>query len=163
LIVPKLFGRGGNKSKSDRSNCTWIPPEEGWVKLNFDGASRGNPGVAGIGGIIRNWKGEIISKFSQPIKPTTNNMAECLAALEGLKICKRLNFPKLIIEGDSQIIINAIRTKKMPNWILNSKIEEINHILESFPEILVKHTYREGNSDADNLANLGANGISILE
>lgn len=158
LVIPPLYGRGGNKSKSDRSMCKWSPPKDGWYKLNFDGASHGNPGIAGIGGIIHNWNGKMISKYARPIKPTTNNMAECKAILEGLKLCKQLGLTKVEIEGDSQIIINAIRTRKTPNQNLNSKLGDIIDILDTIPQFEIKHIYREGNTDADKLANQGASG-----
>lgn len=39
----------------------WNPPSEGWVKLNTDGASHGNPGLATVGGVLRDviggWRG----------------------------------------------------------------------------------------------------------
>lgn len=31
----------------------WIPPPFGILKLNFDGSACGNPGMAGIGGLMR--------------------------------------------------------------------------------------------------------------
>lgn len=31
----------------------WKKPLEGWVKVNFDGASKGNPGPSGAGFIVR--------------------------------------------------------------------------------------------------------------
>ena len=36
----------------------WLPPPVNWVKLNSDGPSMGNPGLAGGGGLIRNERGE---------------------------------------------------------------------------------------------------------
>ena len=33
---------------------TWKSPQVGFLKLNFDGVSKGNPGQAGIGGIFCN-------------------------------------------------------------------------------------------------------------
>ena len=30
-------------TKVERTSTIWKPPPSGWVKLNFDGASRGNP------------------------------------------------------------------------------------------------------------------------
>ena len=32
----------------------WKPPQLGFIKLNYDGASQGNPRQAGAGGIFRN-------------------------------------------------------------------------------------------------------------
>ncbi|KAH9297935.1 hypothetical protein KI387_029617, partial [Taxus chinensis] len=40
----------------DRSLVKWHPPESNWFKLNFDGASKGNPGTAAGGGAIRDHK-----------------------------------------------------------------------------------------------------------
>ncbi|OMO76456.1 hypothetical protein COLO4_25560 [Corchorus olitorius] len=34
-------------------SVNWVSPEDGVVKLNVDGAAKGNPGVAGAGGLIR--------------------------------------------------------------------------------------------------------------
>jgi len=31
----------------------WKPPPHGFLKVNIDGASKGNPGLAGFGGVIR--------------------------------------------------------------------------------------------------------------
>ncbi|CAA7036234.1 unnamed protein product [Microthlaspi erraticum] len=35
----------------------WTYPDQGWVKLNMDDTSRGNPGIAAAGGVIRNASG----------------------------------------------------------------------------------------------------------
>lgn len=41
----------------------WQKPAAQWVKLNVDGASKGNPGPAGIGGIIRDSRSNLIKGF----------------------------------------------------------------------------------------------------
>ncbi|GLJ53973.1 hypothetical protein SUGI_1154190 [Cryptomeria japonica] len=46
-----------NDRKALRKNALWQAPPAGWKKLNFDGASRGNPGWSGVGAIIRNEAG----------------------------------------------------------------------------------------------------------
>ena len=35
----------------------WLPPPIGFLKINTDGSSRGNPGSVGIGGIGRDSSG----------------------------------------------------------------------------------------------------------
>ncbi|KAG2717585.1 hypothetical protein I3760_03G182300 [Carya illinoinensis] len=38
----------------------WRPPNRGRIKLNVDGSSCGNPGPAGGGGILRDYRGDVI-------------------------------------------------------------------------------------------------------
>ncbi|PKI70141.1 hypothetical protein CRG98_009473 [Punica granatum] len=45
----------------------WERPPAGWLKLNSDGATRGNPGLAGAGGIIQDEHGNWISGFKHNI------------------------------------------------------------------------------------------------
>ena len=155
---PMLYPKA---SQEARRNCKWSPPPRGWAKLNFDGAARGNPGMAGIGCIVNNDSGVWIAKKAKPIGPSSNNMAEFLALEEGLNICLQLGISKLIIEGDSQIILNAIRKRSTPNWILNSRLQEVILLLDKFEELKICHIFREGNSEADVLANFGADGCFL--
>lgn len=43
----------------------WEKPNNGWVRLNSDGYSLGNPGPASSGGLIRNDTGEWISRYAR--------------------------------------------------------------------------------------------------
>ena len=43
LFIPLGARFKRNQAKIDRSSIQWQPPQPGFVKLNFDGASRGNP------------------------------------------------------------------------------------------------------------------------
>ena len=81
----------------------------GWGKLNFDGAARGNPGIVGIGCIINNDSGQWLAKKTMAIRPTSKNLVELEALEAGLNLCLEVGISKVVIEGDSQIIMNAIR------------------------------------------------------
>jgi ribonuclease HI len=151
------------KNSEARKNCKWSPPPPGWYKLNFDGASRGNPGLSGIGCIINNEDGQWLLKRAKLINPTSNNLAELEAVLEGIKLCLKLGLTKVIIEGDSQIVINALRKKSTPNWVLNSKLDEIIKLMEDLETFQLIHIFREGNTIADKLANLGADGSNFIK
>lgn len=43
----------------------WIPPDQDWIKVNFDGAAKGNPRSTGAGCVARDCKGRIIASCSQ--------------------------------------------------------------------------------------------------
>lgn len=45
----------------------WLFPPEGWFKLNSDGASKGNPGDAGCGGLFRDASGSWVHGYEMHI------------------------------------------------------------------------------------------------
>ena len=61
-------------------------PPKGWAKLNFDGASKGNPGKARIGCIIRSDSSQWLIKRAKPLGIASNNIAKLEALQEGLQL-----------------------------------------------------------------------------
>lgn len=47
-----ILNENNRKRKREEKYIRWTHPREGWLKLNTDGASKGNPGNAGAGGLI---------------------------------------------------------------------------------------------------------------
>jgi hypothetical protein len=66
------------------STSQWNPPLERFVKMNFDGASKGNLGQAGYGRVFRNNKGNILRMYGGQMGINTNNVVELQALEEGL-------------------------------------------------------------------------------
>ena len=62
-----------------------LPPPIGFLKINIDGSSRGNPGSAGIGGIGRDSFGSVVFIFLANKGVQTINRMEGLAILYALK------------------------------------------------------------------------------
>lgn len=58
------------------------------------------------------------------------------------------------IEGDSVIVVNAVRKDIIPTWVLNSYISRIIESLRDFSHFTINHIYREGNKWVDNLVNV---------
>ena len=56
-------------------------PSEGWYKANFDGVAKGNLGLAGCGGVIRNHYGRSIAAVALPLGSQTNDIVEAMVAL----------------------------------------------------------------------------------
>ncbi|XP_059068266.1 uncharacterized protein LOC131858830 [Cryptomeria japonica] len=138
-----------------RKDVVWQGPPPGWLKLNFDGASKGNPGRGGLGAIVRDEFGNILKAFSGSGGFVTNNVAEISALEVGLKWCATKSMDKLVIEGDSQIILNGISLSKFQNWRLNNWLSRIKMLLDSLGDYHIQHMFREGNKATDALANLG--------
>ncbi|XP_057817988.2 uncharacterized protein LOC131031006 [Cryptomeria japonica] len=162
LKIPPYVGDGPSINLQKRKECKCCPPKDGWFKLNFDGASRGNLGISGIGYCIHNSKREEIAILASPMGISSNNEAELRALHEAIKLCKILKLGKINIEGDSTIVINALRKGNIPNWKLNAILSNVMIDIQSLVEITFNHIYREGNSRADQLANKGADGFSSI-
>ena len=127
-------------------------------KTKLYGASRDNLWKARIECIIRSETREWIIKRAKPLGISSNNIGELEALKEGLQLSLKNEIKRIIIEGDSQIIINAIRKHQTLNWVMNSKLEYVLSLIDQFKETRFQHIYREGNNEADKLANKGANG-----
>ncbi|XP_059284799.1 uncharacterized protein LOC132038092 [Lycium ferocissimum] len=62
----------------------WNPPNNGWVKINSDGCSKGNPGLSGGGGVIRDHLGNLVMAYAMNLNIQTNNYAEAIAMKSGI-------------------------------------------------------------------------------
>jgi len=79
------------------------------MKMNLDGASKGNPGHTGGGGRIRDHLGKWIRGFSANFGSCTSVKAELLALLKDLQIARGEGLGHLLIQMDSQIVVNKIK------------------------------------------------------
>jgi ribonuclease HI len=121
--------------------------------LYFDGCSKGNPGPAGSGALIKS--DIILWSDCEYIGTTTNNVAEYKGLILGLKQLKVLNINKVIVKGDSMLVINHMTGKykvNAPHLILlyNEAKELIKDI-----EVTFLYIERLQNKEADHLANQG--------
>jgi ribonuclease HI len=124
------------------------------LKLHIDGASKGNPGRAGIGVSITNEEGKTVSALSRYLGHKTNNEAEYWAILIGLREAKRLGGEEIRIFTDSQLLerqVNGIYQVKA------SKLKPLHRAvvqnLKDFSSFKIESIPREQNREADRLAN----------
>ncbi len=114
----------------------------------FDGACYGNPGPTGGGAIL-----EVHGKktvHSQGGPRGTNNEAEYLGLITGLKAAHAAGATSVTVKGDSQLIIRQLEGKyqvKAAN--LRPMFEEAKHLLQGFDEVRLEWIRRERNEDAD--------------
>ncbi|XP_059067586.1 uncharacterized protein LOC131858374 [Cryptomeria japonica] len=106
------------------STPEWTLPEKGWIKINFDGASRGNPGASGVGVIARNDRGNILAIGAKRLVDGTSNVAESHAALEAILMAGKLGVKKLHLEGCSQVVVNGSVVFRQ----VGTSIEEVQQI-----------------------------------
>lgn len=79
--------------------------------LYFDGGARGNPGVAAGAAVIVMPDGET-HVASQFLEQATNNEAEYVGLITGLKKAQELGCEHLEVKGDSKLVIDQMLGKK---------------------------------------------------
>jgi ribonuclease HI len=90
-----------------------LAPPIGFFKLNFDGASKGNPSPAGFGGVFQHDKGYIKWIYAGFLGIESNNTDELYALEFGLWIAMRQGYTRIVAKGDSRVIIHMF--KKIQN------------------------------------------------
>lgn len=131
----------------------WIPLPIGKFKLNTDGASKGNPGIGGGGGLIRDHDGNVPIAFSHYYGPCYSLVAEAHAMLDGMRYAASKGIKIYSTESDSTLLVNIIKDEVKCPWRLLPFINELRSLIQS-QQTSVVHIFRESNSAADGLANL---------
>ena len=67
-------------------HISWRMPPAPYIKLNTDCSTIGNPGLAGVGGILRNHMGNWLAGFSLHLGIASNNTAELAVVRQGLAL-----------------------------------------------------------------------------
>ena len=135
----------------------WSSPPLGWFKLNTDGASLGNPGLAGGGGVIRNHLGDWVGGFSRAIGVTTSVQVELRALKDGLNLAIDLGILNLEIEMDSLVAVQCVNSLSTPNAFFSTIVTDCKSLMERIENCSLKHIFREANGCADLLAKAGCN------
>lgn len=128
----------------------------GELIIYSDGASRGNPGPAGIGAVILDESGQLVAEISQGIGSATNNEAEYLALARALETAKKLGARRVQVYVDSELVARqlsgeyAVKSDRLRP--LAARVQKLRRGFDSCP---VRHVRRGVNARADELANMG--------
>jgi len=124
-------------------------------KLQFDGCSKANPGIAGAGAVIYKFNEEISTRIQFVGNSATNNVAEYTGLIIGLREAINLGIRKINVEGDSMLVIKQMKGEyKVKSNNLIDLYNEAKLLQNKFEYISFKHIYRENNRRADELSNL---------
>ena len=140
-------------------------------EIYIDGASRGNPGPAGIGVVFiqssthAEPKGRAngaesltpIHQFSRSLGETTNNVAEYQALICALQEASRHGYHSLIVKSDSELLVRQMNGRyKVRNPNLRRLYDLALHLVQGFQRCSIQHIPREQNRLADRLAGRAA-------
>ena len=124
-------------------------------KMQFDGCSKGNPGLSGAGAVIYKDNEEIWSQSFFVGKRETNNRAEYAGLILGLQEAVNRGIKHLLVQGDSQLVINQMTGAYQCNSLNLVECYELAKDLETtFDKIEFEHVLRKFNKRADQLSNL---------
>ena len=130
----------------------WHKPAEGWFKLNSNGASLGNPGRAGGGGLIHDCNGNWLIGYVRNIGVATSIIAEFWALRDGLLLASQLGITQLIVELDTKVIVDLVLSINASNKAYASLLNDCRFLLSHFQRVNVNHVYWEANRCTDLLA-----------
>ena len=76
------------------------------VIVEADGGSRGNPGPAGYGAVVRDAEtGEVLAEVSGGLGNTTNNVAEYSGLIAGLRAATKEGASAAEVRMDSKLVV----------------------------------------------------------
>ncbi|MFQ6670886.1 hypothetical protein Gotur_035609 [Gossypium turneri] len=122
----------------------WIPPKDGWHKVNTDGAISNVSRNASDGGLICDQHGNWIASFSKNIGRCSVLNAKLWGALEGLQLAWNLGLKRVAFEMDSTVAIHLIQATSIEHHHLVVS-QAIKDLFQLYWMVRVTHVFREGN------------------
>ncbi|MFJ8578492.1 bifunctional RNase H/acid phosphatase [Micromonospora sp. NPDC093277] len=125
------------------------------VVVEADGGSRGNPGPAGYGAVVRDPEtGEVLAERSESIGTATNNVAEYRGLIAGLEAAAELGAAEVEARMDSKLVVEQMCGRwqiKHPG--LRPLAAQAAGLVGRFESVRFTWVPRERNRHADALAN----------
>jgi ribonuclease HI len=124
------------------------------LRLYSDGAARGNPGPSGAGAVLIEPGGQVIARLGKYLGHQTNNYAEYMGLILGLKHAKTLGAKEIEIFADSELLIRQLGGRyQVKSTTLRPLYEEAVKLLNDFSRVKLVHVPREMNAQADEMSN----------
>jgi probable phosphoglycerate mutase len=133
------------------------------VVVEADGGSRGNPGLAGYGAVVREaGTGEVLLERAETIGVATNNVAEYSGLIAGLQAAADLGAAQVDVRMDSKLVVEQMAGRwqiKHPG--LRPLAAQAAALVRRFDAVTYTWIPRERNKHADALANAAMDGKPV--
>lgn len=125
------------------------------VIVEADGGSRGNPGPAGYGAVVRDkLTGETLAERKGSVGVATNNVAEYQGLIAGLRAAQELKAETVDVRMDSKLVVEQMSGRwKIKHPSMQPLALEAQNLARTFKAITYEWIPRERNRQADRLAN----------
>ncbi|MDQ4037347.1 MAG: reverse transcriptase-like protein, partial [Actinomycetota bacterium] len=133
--------------------------------VEADGGSRGNPGPAGYGALVRDpVTGQVLAERGEPIGTATNNVAEYRGLIAGLEAVTEFEPSEVEVRMDSKLVVEQMSGRwKIKHADLRPLALQAQRLAQHLPRVSYTWIPRERNAAADRLANQALDGVPIGE
>lgn len=136
--------------------------------VEADGGSRGNPGVAGYGALVRDPETDsVLVELAEPLGQASNNVAEYSGLIAGLRAVLEVDAAARVeVRMDSKLVVEQmsgrwkIKHEDMRRLALQAR-ELCDHIRAAGGSVDFRWVSRDRNRDADALSNEGMDGHRV--
>jgi ribonuclease HI len=151
-----------------RSGAKGAAAQRRSLVVEADGGSRGNPGVAGYGALVRDPRTRaVLVELAEPLGKQSNNVAEYSGLIAGLKAARDIDAgADVLARMDSKLVVEQmsgrwkIKHEDMRRLALEAR-DVCAEISAAGGSVSFEWIPRERNKDADALSNEGMDGHSV--
>jgi ribonuclease HI len=154
--LQKMLWRSALQAEGKKDLIEIPPGREGLPEFTIqaDGASRGNPGEAGVGAVISDARGRTVKELKRFLGMATNNVAEYRAVILALEKALDFGAGSVIVYLDSELVVRQLRGEyRVREAHLKTLHRQALEILNRFSKYDIYYVPREENRRADQLAN----------
>ncbi len=124
------------------------------LRVYSDGAARGNPGLSGAGAVLVEPSGQVVDRLGKFLGVQTNNYAEYMGLLIGLRRARDLGVREIEVFADSELMIRQLGGRyQVKSASLRPLYLEAVKLLNDFSRVKLVHVPREMNKAADEMSN----------
>ncbi|MEU6646566.1 bifunctional RNase H/acid phosphatase [Saccharomonospora sp. NPDC046836] len=125
------------------------------VVVEADGGSRGNPGPAGYGAVVKDAEtGRVLAERREGLGVTTNNVAEYQGLIAGLEAAAEVGASTVDVRMDSKLVVEQMSGRwKIKNAALQPLAARAGELAAGFDRVRYEWIPRARNTQADRLAN----------
>lgn len=124
--------------------------------VEADGGSRGNPGPAGFGALVRDAaSGEVLAEAAEALGTATNNVAEYRGLIAGLEAAARIDAgASVVARMDSKLVVEQMSGRwKVKHPSMRPLAERAKEAAAALGSVVYEWVPRAENAHADALAN----------
>nr|XP_040251750.1 uncharacterized protein LOC120968821 [Aegilops tauschii subsp. strangulata] len=134
----------------------WQPPDDGWLKINSDGATSRHGDKGGGGAVLRDHHGAfragLCHHFPNIADPEATEILACRRALE---LAREINAQRIHLELDSQALVQMLKQPTKNLGVTGPWVEDLKLLLHSFQGFKVSWVRRSANVAAHKFAKVG--------